>query len=397
VFGAVLLVGIPVEFITGLISYAAYNPRLAGNNPNTHTGILHFYLFTWVGGPSWLYRLTQGIHITLGLVLVPVVLAKLWSVIPKLFVIPPFRTIAQLLERASLILLVGGIVFELVTGIMNIDYDYSFKFSFYDGHFLGAWLFIAGFITHVTLKLPKMVRALRSRRLRTELATPLGETEPETYDGPDGLVAESPKAPSISRRGVLALVGGGSAAVFVMTAGQAIGGVTRQAALLAPRGRSYGSGPTDFQVNRTAAAARITAAETGSDWRLTVVGARTMTLTRDQLLAMPLATHSLPIACVEGWSTVQDWTGVRLGALASMVGIDRAGTTLIESLERHGAYGRVELAGGQVRAPQALLALRVNGVDLSPDHGYPARIIIPGAPGVHNTKWVRQITFSEAG
>jgi DMSO/TMAO reductase YedYZ molybdopterin-dependent catalytic subunit len=43
-----------------------------------------------------------------------------------------------------------------------------------------------------------------------------------------------------------------------------------------------------------------------------------------------------------------------------------------------------------------MLALRVNGADLSRDHGYPARTIVPAAPGVHNTKWVNKITFLEA-
>ena len=41
----------------------------------------------------------------------------------------------------------------------------------------------------------------------------------------------------------------------------------------------------------------------------------------------------------------------------------------------------------------SLLALHVNGSDLSPDHGYPARVIVPAAPGVHNTKWVTRLTF----
>ncbi|PZR79085.1 MAG: hypothetical protein DLM65_11490, partial [Candidatus Aeolococcus gillhamiae] len=35
--------------------------------------------------------------------------------------------------------------------------------------------------------------------------------------------------------------------------------------------------------------------------------------------------------------------------------------------------------------------LRVNGADLSFDHGFPARVIVPALPGVHNTKWVNQI------
>ena len=44
----------------------------------------------------------------------------------------------------------------------------------------------------------------------------------------------------------------------------------------------------------------------------------------------------------------------------------------------------------------AKLALRVNGADLSLDHGYPARIIVPAAPGVHCTKWVGTLTFLSA-
>ena len=54
-------------------------------------------------------------------------------------------------------------------------------------------------------------------------------------------------------------------------------------------------------------------------------------------------------------------------------------------------------AAAQVIDPRSMLALRVNGADMSRDHGYPARTIIPAAPGVHNTKWVNKITFLEAG
>jgi DMSO/TMAO reductase YedYZ molybdopterin-dependent catalytic subunit len=44
---------------------------------------------------------------------------------------------------------------------------------------------------------------------------------------------------------------------------------------------------------------------------------------------------------------------------------------------------------------RSLLALTVNGEDLSPDHGYPARVIVPAAPGVLNTKWVARLTFGD--
>ena len=54
---------------------------------------------------------------------------------------------------------------------------------------------------------------------------------------------------------------------------------------------------------------------------------------------------------------------------------------------------RASLNGDQLAHPDALLALKVNGADLSPDHGYPARIIVPALPGVHNTKWVGRLEF----
>ena len=107
----------------------------------------------------------------LGLVIIPVVLAKLWSVIPRLFVWPPARSIAQLLERVSLLMLVGGILFEIVTGVLNIQYDYIFGFSFYTAHYFGAWVFITGFLMHIAVKIPRMVTGLRSLSLRDVLRT----------------------------------------------------------------------------------------------------------------------------------------------------------------------------------------------------------------------------------
>jgi DMSO/TMAO reductase YedYZ molybdopterin-dependent catalytic subunit len=85
VLGLVLLGGITLVAVTGLLSYAAYNPWLPLNDLTPGKGLLGFYLFDWPTRPSWLYRLTQGTHVILGLTLLPVLLAKLWSVIPKLF------------------------------------------------------------------------------------------------------------------------------------------------------------------------------------------------------------------------------------------------------------------------------------------------------------------------
>lgn len=389
VFGAVLLAALPLVIVTGLLDWIAYGPRLGQAIPRD-VGWLRPPVFDWPTRPAWLFRLTQGLHVTLGIVLVPVVLGKLWSVVPKLFDWPPARSVAQLLERLSLLLLVGGILFETATGLLNIQYAYLFGFDFYTAHWYGAWVFTAALVTHVAIKLPRMVTALRGPGFAR---TPLARTRPEPPD-PDGLVSRRPGPATMSRRGVLALAGGGALLLAALTVGQSLDGVLRRTALLLPRGRQPGDGPNGFPVNRTAAAAGIQPADTGAGWRLTVrAGDRTVELDRAGLLAMAQHTADLPIACVEGWSTSQTWTGVRLRELAALVGAPATATASVRSLERAGLFSQARLQANQVRDRDSLLALRVNGFDLSPDHGYPARVIVPALPGVHCTKWVREITF----
>ncbi|MEU6349056.1 molybdopterin-dependent oxidoreductase [Streptomyces sp. NPDC047072] len=386
VLGLVLLVGITVLFVTGLVSYAAYNPDLSPVNDKTpDKGILGFYLFAWPTDPHWLYRLTQGVHVTLGITLIPVLLAKLWSVIPRLFALPPARSLAHALERVSLLLLVGGALFEFVTGVLNVQLDYVFPGSFYRLHFYGAWVFFAAFVVHALLKTPAALRNLRQLK-----------------DGEGELTAPRPDPPTVSRRGALWFVGGGSLLLFATTAGRSFDGPLRRTALLAPHGGAEpGTGPNGFQINKTAAYAGIDPAETGEEaWRLVVTGRTgTVRLSRADLLQLPLHSSALPIACVEGWSTSdQWWRGVRLRDLAALVGYgqhDDLPDVFVESLQRHGSFRKAALRANQVADPRSLLALYVNGEELSPDHGHPARIIVPAAPGVLNTKWVARLTFGD--
>ncbi|MCX4623214.1 molybdopterin-dependent oxidoreductase [Streptomyces albogriseolus] len=388
VLGVVLLAGITILFVTGLVSYAAYNPDLSPVNDRTPgKGILGFYLFSWPTDPPWLYRLTQGVHVTLGLGLVPVLLAKLWSVVPKLFTLPPARSVTHALERISLLLLVGGALFQFVTGILNIQLDYVFPGSFYPLHFYGAWVFFGAFLAHVALKAPAAFRNLRGMR-RGE-----GE-EPD-----EELAAARPGPPTVSRRGALGLVGGGSLLLVATSAGRSFDGPLRHTAVLSPHGGSEpGSGPGAFQVNKTAEYAGIRPDDTTEEaWRLTVAGRTgTVRLSRADLLAMDQHDAALPIACVEGWSTSdQAWRGVRLRDLAALVGHDDPADVYVESLQSRGTWRHAALSAGQVADTRSLLALSVNGADLTPDHGHPARVIVPAAPGVLNTKWVARLTFGE--
>ena len=379
--GSLLLVLVSVVIVTGFLSHVAYEPDLRGN-AIVPAGADLPLLFDWPTAPTYLYAVTQGLHVNVGLAAVPLLLAKLWSVIPRLWTWPPVASAAQGLERLSIALLVSSAIFQFATGIMNAQYWYAFGFNFVVAHYYGAVVFTAALALHVVLKTPVVLRAYRERGVLRQLRS----TAPEP---PGGLAPADPAPPTISRRGLFAFVGGASALLLVANAGQTIGGPLRSLAFLAPRREG-------FPVNRTAARAEITPAMVGSAYQLTLTGGGTeVLLDRDELLTLTQHTARLPIACVEGWTTTQEWTGVRLAELARAAGLDAADVSdaLVRSLQPRGVLSKASLNGDQVRDPDSMLALKVNGADLPLDHGFPARIIVPALPGVHNTKWVASIDF----
>jgi DMSO/TMAO reductase YedYZ molybdopterin-dependent catalytic subunit len=390
--GTLLLPLIAIVAITGLVSDGAYNAQLGLNSPFDRYGAFDVAIHLPASSPSWLYAVNQGLHISVGLVAIPLLLAKLWSVIPRLFTWPPARGPVHLIERVSLLLLVGGSLFEFGTGVLNIQVFYPWHFNFVREHYYGAWVFVAALTAHVLVKLPTVVRAYREQGFVRPLHHDLPHTRPEPADV-GGLVPVRPAEPTISRRGLLGVVGGAAATLLAVNLGESVGGPLRRLALLAPRGRVFGTGPNDFQVNRTALASGVIAAAVDPGWKLNIRGPRTARLDRAALLRLPQHTYELPIACVEGWSTTQHWSGVRLADLAALVGAPADVAMHAASFQRGGAFRQATLTSAQVGDHRSLLALRVNGADLSLDHGYPARIIVPGAPGVHCTKWIGTLTF----
>jgi DMSO/TMAO reductase YedYZ molybdopterin-dependent catalytic subunit len=398
-----LLVLFTTELVTGYLSYASYQPNL-GANALTGGGLdRHLFGWTWPTSPVWLHALVQGTHVVAGLVAVPVVAAKLWAVIPKLYEWPPARSPAQALERLMVALLVGSTIFLLFTGLYDIAYWYGAfgpfglpAFSFVKAHYYAAWVFGGALTGHVLIKGPTMAAALRARGALRPLLDDVAHTRPE----PPQEGTSAPTAPAratISRRGFLGAVSAASLVLGLSVLGESTGGVLRRVALLAPRGRQPGDGPNGFPINKTAAGQGVARADLMAPrYRLEVRGARTLSLTRADLERLDQHTYELPISCVEGWVTSQTWTGVRLRDLARMAGVAAPASALVESVERRGQFRQATLSGVQARDERTLLALRVNGADLSIDHGYPARAIVPDAPGVHNTKWVARVTFMEA-
>ena len=166
--GSVLLVLIAIVAATGFLSHVAYLPDLKGNAIVAND--LPFN-FAWPARPTYLYAITQGLHTNVGLVAIPFLLAKLWSVIPKLFEFPPVRSPAHAIERLSIALLVSSSIFELATGVVNAQYWYAFKFNFVVAHYYGAVVFVSSLALHVIVKLPAMRGAYATRKEVVEVAT----------------------------------------------------------------------------------------------------------------------------------------------------------------------------------------------------------------------------------
>ncbi len=395
-----LLIVIPIVFITGLIDHIAWNPDLGGTNNRTpDMGLLGFLLgIEWPTRPIWLYRLTEGIHIVLGLALLPLVLGKLWAIMPSLYKWPLADSPAHALERISLLFVKGGVFFQIFTGLIYIQNFIIFSnATFNELHFYGSWMFMGGLALHVLVKFSEMVKGLKARPIDDELSKSRQETEPEPEEK-GRLVSTDPDPPTISRGGAIAIIGGSSFVLMALAIGQTLGERWSWLAILSPRAQAPpGNGPNDFRINKTAKKANITPEQVGPGWRLELIGKTSQRLSREDLLAMPQYTSSLPIACLEGWSTGnQSWQGVRLRELAERAGMPQAAKVLFESLETGEEIANKSfMRQNQIQDPLSLLALRVNGADLSLDHGYPARVIVPATPGNRNTKWVYRITFME--
>ncbi|MGZ6827662.1 MAG: molybdopterin-dependent oxidoreductase [Mycobacteriales bacterium] len=321
--------------------------------------------FTVPASPGWLYRVTQGVHVTTGIAAVPLLLAKLFTVYPQLFAWPPAKDLRHAVERGTLLLLVGGSVLQLVTGIMNVYQWYAFGFFFTTVHYWSAWIVIGAMTTHIGSKVAIARRGLSRRSL---------------VDDPE------PAGPGLSRRGFLTSTGVASGAVVLATVGQTVrplAGIS----VLSPRRPDRG--PQGIPVNKTARGAGI-GDTTG--YALTVEGATTRTLSLADLQAMPQHTVSLPITCVEGWSAGARWTGVRLRDVLALVGSDGGRPVRVESLEARGRYRSSTVTSAHNRDDRTLLALRIDGEELHPDHGYPVRLIAPDRPGVLQTKWVTRVS-----
>ena len=145
-----------------------------------------------------------------------------------------------------------------------------------------------------------------------------------------------------------------------------------------------------------------------SDWRLEVSeggGPPHATLTLDDLKQLPRTEMTTEFKCIEGWSLVVHWAGVRFSDFAEkysgfrLMSADPSGKTV----EGYPPYVSLSTPDGEyfvgwetesILHPQTLLAYEMNGRLLTPEHGAPVRIASPLKYGIKQLKRIGRIDFS---
>jgi DMSO/TMAO reductase YedYZ molybdopterin-dependent catalytic subunit len=133
-----------------------------------------------------------------------------------------------------------------------------------------------------------------------------------------------------------------------------------------------------------------------STWTLTLTGlasGRDVVLSLDDLHRLAHHEEITRLVCVEGWSAIAWWGGVRFAdLLAAYPPHPRAKWAAMESGVTD-YYVSIDL--DTARHPQSLLAMQHNGAPLTLAHGAPMRLVVPMKLGLKNIKALTKIAYME--
>jgi len=136
------------------------------------------------------------------------------------------------------------------------------------------------------------------------------------------------------------------------------------------------------------------------DWTLTIDGdvERTVTLGFDDLLAMPMLERDITLTCVSNsvggpYVGGARWLGVRLTDVLDLAGVgDEADQILSTDFDGMTISTPLALA---TDGRDAMICVGMNGEPLPREHGFPARMVVPGLYGfISATKWLTRLTLT---
>jgi DMSO/TMAO reductase YedYZ molybdopterin-dependent catalytic subunit len=160
-------------------------------------------------------------------------------------------------------------------------------------------------------------------------------------------------------------------------------------------------------------------------WRLRIEGLvkHPCVITCDELLRMPSRTVMMTLECagnsriflspkVSGlqWELGAvgnaEWTGVPLAAVLKRAGVKAGAIEVVLEGADSGEIKKEPVSPGKIHfahslplakalMPEVILAHSMNGQPLSPSHGFPARVIVPGWYGMASVKWLTRIVVTD--
>ena len=132
-----------------------------------------------------------------------------------------------------------------------------------------------------------------------------------------------------------------------------------------------------------------------ADWSFRIDGlvAKEVSWTWDEFLALPSREFVVDISCVTKWTHLDmRWQGVSMDTLLEHVQLDRKAAFAIQYSD--GGY-TTNLPIADMVNDQAFVAYGYDGGPLPPEHGGPARMVVPHLYFWKSAKWIRGLRFVE--
>ncbi len=119
-----------------------------------------------------------------------------------------------------------------------------------------------------------------------------------------------------------------------------------------------------------------------------------LTLTYNDLLALPQEDRLMPLDCVEGWSFTAKWTGPPLTEILEMAGVKtEAKIAIFYTTDATSGYTSLDVA--YIIDNDIIIALKDNDITLPPERGFPFQVVAMSKYGYKWAKWVTRIELSD--
>ncbi|WHF52425.1 molybdopterin-dependent oxidoreductase [Chryseobacterium gotjawalense] len=133
------------------------------------------------------------------------------------------------------------------------------------------------------------------------------------------------------------------------------------------------------------------------DWKLKLVKAAgdTLLISLEDIRKLPKTEIIFDFKCIEGWSQITDWSGVKFSDFVKAYHLDQQSQKKYIGLVTPDGGYYVGIDMPSAMHPQTLLCYEMNGKPLPMDQGYPLRLIIPTKYGIKSLKRIGTLSFSD--